>query len=174
MTAAGSEFFDTEVELEDPHVHMLTENDRANSLPPGEITDDMYRSIDVNFMNDDDELLTLHQQYQHLTNDHDPCERSQYSQTPHALSVHHGRHRALSFNLKSPLHRRNSNDSLMFGPDTVCSHHEGSESSQAMPMGIKRFRFEEYNEIVVPLAVTTALEGPINFDDEESRSRDQR
>jgi hypothetical protein len=185
VTTAGSELYDLEVELEDPHVHMLTENDRANSLPPGEITDDMYRSIDVNFMNDDEELLTLHQQnHPHLAlnadydYDQDPCERSQYSQTPHALTTPHGigtgRLRAISFSLnpKSPLHRRNSNDSLMFGPDTVGSHH-GSESSQVMPMGIKRFRFEEYNEIVVPLAVTTALEGPLNFDDDGSRTRDR-
>jgi hypothetical protein len=159
--------------LEELHVHMLTENDRANSLPPGEITHDMYRSVDVNFMNDDDELMLLHQQY---CLESDLCERSQYSQlTPHTNTPHirGERHCTFTFPQSPSLHRRGSGGSSMFD---IATHEqeEQEEDSQIVPMGIKRFGFEEYNEIVVPLAVSTALEGPgpsvsAAFDDEDAR-----
>ena len=43
----------------DSCVHMLTENDRANSLPP-EITADMHRQVELSFIKEDEELHALY------------------------------------------------------------------------------------------------------------------
>mmetsp|Transcript_23995 Transcript_23995/g.24584 ORF Transcript_23995/g.24584 Transcript_23995/m.24584 type:complete len:428 (-) Transcript_23995:36-1319(-) len=71
---------------------------------------------------------------------------------------------------KSPycLSRYNSNDECMRDDyDRNCDDETILSHTSSIRAGIKRFGFEEYNEIVVPLAVTAILEGGIQRDDNE-------
>lgn len=162
----------------DSCVHMLTENDRANSLPP-EITDDMRRQIELSFIKEDEELQEKYYQYHewdHQSQHSGPEHGHRHGHTPHGNHTYHHsyhpHHPHYRHSMKSPftLSRYNSNDECM--RDDYESHRGRDDETiyshtSSIPQGIKRFGFEEYNEIVVPLAVTALFEGGINqqYDD---------
>lgn len=159
----------------DSCVHMLTENDRANSLPP-EITADMHRQVELSFIKEDEELHALYFQHQNSSSSgyglNIDCDRSYHSHHSHrssGMTPHNQYNHRFSSKSPFPLSRYNSNDECM-RDDYDGNHHSHDDETilshtSSIRAGIKRFGFEEYNEIVVPLAVTAILEGGLQRDD---------